>query len=135
MRKLKPFTLALLLFCLISPGLAWGKTHHATSPIVTLCLDFANESHWQQMRFSNDNGQWSNPESITTTRKGWDITANIEEDEDACGIYCVYAKFQDNDGNWSESIVACLIWDRSKPLPTPEEPAPPVTGRGCLGIF
>lgn len=133
MKKPKLFNLIILSLCLLLPNLAWGDTHHTDSPSVTLKLTFFDQTYWQQMRFSNDNEDWSDPEAIATTKTGWDITAyggGI-----GYGVKCVYLEVQDNDDNWSKPISACLIYDKPQSLPTPEEPAPPVKGKGCLGIF
>ncbi len=123
----------LLIFCLTVPGLAWGETYHTTSSIVTLTVSWVDDSMWQQMRFSNDNEHWSDPEPVTSAKPNWDMTAY--GGGPGYGVKCVYGRFQFYNGNWNDSISACLIWDKPQVPPTPEEPAPSVNRRGCLGIF
>ncbi len=158
MKKLKIIILTILLFSLIGPGLAWadtlklsfanvnlyGQQYHTTSKIITLKLFFANPDMWQRMSFSNsstsrllDDSHWSEPEPIAKTRKGWDLAAH-GGDISFDGIKCVYAKFQNNDGNWSEPISACLHYSvpqEPELPPVPDEPAPSVKKPwGCLGF-
>ena len=76
------------------------------------------------MRFSNDNQSWSSPEPLASLKEDWDLTVYGGEAGD--GIQCIYAMFQpfflwpDNDGDWSETISACLILDTVPPTGTIE---------------
>lgn len=54
-----------------------------------------------QMRFSNDNTNWSTPEAYAST-KSWTLT-------DGNGTKTVYAQFKDNAGNWSGSVTDTII--------------------------
>jgi hypothetical protein len=54
-----------------------------------------------QMKFSNDNTNWSTPEGYALT-KAWTLT-------DGNGSKIVYAQFKDNAGNWSSSATDTII--------------------------
>lgn len=77
---------------------------YTTTTVVTLNLSATDTGSGMgtdaQMRFSNDNVNWSTPEPYATT-KSWTLTSGD-------GPKTVYAKFKDIAGNWS-SIVSDTI--------------------------
>ena len=73
-----------------------------TAQNVTLTLS-ANDtgSGVSQMKFSNDNANWSSPVSYSTTT-AWTLTSGE-------GTKTVYASFADSAGNWSSGIISDQI--------------------------
>jgi len=61
-----------------------------------------------QMRFSNDNSEWSAPENYKTT-KIWEVATGD-------GAKTAYVKFSDKAGNWSDSYSAGIILDTVLPI-------------------
>lgn len=91
---------------------------------VTLTLsarDDTKGSGLSRMRFSNDNVNWSSPQSYSTTKR-WMLLSGE-------GIKTVYVKFSDRAGNWSNvysdtitlAVPAVIIKDVSD-LPDPFSP-------------
>ncbi len=84
--------------------------NYTTSPQVTLNLqaqDYSGGSGLSQMRFSNNNSLWSDPEPYTST-KNWVIpTGN--------GAKTVYVKFSDLAGNWSAPYPCVIVLDTAPP--------------------
>jgi ribosomal protein L33 len=78
---------------------------------VTLGLTCADAGGCAQMRFSNDNATWSEAETYGAA-KSWTLPAGD-------GLETVYAKFQDNAGNWSEPVSAAITLDTTAPVTTP----------------
>lgn len=105
--------LGVFLFCFICSSTAWGGTYFTRSNLVTLRLSFLDSSFWAQMRFSNNNQSWSEPEPIALTRN-WDVTAYGGKTGD--GIKCIYLETQNKDGDWGPTISACLIVDKTPPI-------------------
>lgn len=135
MKKLKIFTLIILMFCFVCPGLARGEIVHTNVPVVTLRLSFVTPM-WQQMRFSNNNKHWSKPEPVGISKAAWDLTTHRGDKK--YGVMCAYLQLQDDKNVWHPPISTCLIY-RAEPEepqapPTPPEPSPPVKKRGCLGF-
>ena len=60
-----------------------------------------------QMRFSNDNSGWSDPETYTTS-KSWTLVSGD-------GSKTVYVKFKDVADNWSEAVSDSIILDTTVP--------------------
>lgn len=62
--------------------------------VVTLQLSASDtESSVSQMQFSNNNADWSSPETYATS-KSWTLSAGL-------GTKTVYVKYKDGAGNWS----------------------------------
>ena len=81
-------------------------TPYTNSTSVTLTLsaqDNDGGSGLSQMRFSNDNVNWSTPEAYATT--------NIWTLSEGDGEKAVYVKFKDVAGNWSQSYSDSIILD------------------------
>jgi hypothetical protein len=105
----------LLTIILLAPGFsfAWTSTNNK---LVNITLSLTDTSSWIKMSFSNDNQTWSTPEPFATTKEGWDLTSNGGGTED--GVKCIYVKFQDVNGDWSEPISGCLVYDTTPPTGT-----------------
>jgi hypothetical protein len=56
---------------------------------------------------------WEPPEEFVSERQ-------VEFTTEGDGVKCLYARFQDNAGNWSEPISACLELDTVPPTGTIE---------------
>lgn len=129
MRKLKIFA-AFLIFCLIGPGLTWGETFYTNKRLVTVCLTaFDGGSGIAQMRLGYGNKHetsinaddppgpntifWDSPEEFASERQ-------VQFTSEGDGVKCIFAKFQDKAGNWSEPISACLWLDTVPPTGTIE---------------
>lgn len=130
MKKLKLFTLTILLFFLICPGLIWGETHYtsqrrvmayltakdAESGIAQMQLGY-NSRHETSIDGNDPPGPttiyWDAPKEFASERQ-------VEFTSEGDGVKCVYAKFQDKAGNWSEPISACLWLDTVPPTGTIE---------------
>jgi hypothetical protein len=95
----------------VSPGNS--KSQFVNTNLININLSLSDPDSWVQMSFSNDNQTWSTPEPFATTKEGWDLTSNGGGTED--DIKCVYVKFQDVNGDWSEPISGCLILDTMPP--------------------
>jgi hypothetical protein len=84
-----------------------GGAQYTTSTDVTLTLTCADANGCAQMKFSNDNTNWSTPESFAAT-KAWSLSWGD-------GTKTVYVKFQDNPGNWSTVYSDTIILDLTAP--------------------
>jgi uncharacterized protein GlcG (DUF336 family) len=84
-----------------------GGAQYTTSTDVTLTLTCADANGCAQMKFSNDNTNWSSPETYATT-KAWSLSWGD-------GTKTVYVKFQDNPGNWSTVYSDTIILDTTAP--------------------
>jgi alpha-tubulin suppressor-like RCC1 family protein len=85
---------------------------HTNSSAVTASLScFDAESGCAQMQFSNDNTNWSVPESYGAT-KSWNLLSG-----DATKT--IYVKFQDGAGNWSQVYSDTIVLDTAAPVTTP----------------
>lgn len=74
----------------------------STSAILALnCTDAAGSC--KQMQFRNDNSNWSAPE-VYATSKTWSLSSGD-------GPKTVYARFKDNDGNWSDAYSDAITLD------------------------
>jgi hypothetical protein len=80
---------------------------YTTSTDVTLTLTCTDANGCAQMKFSNDNTNWSSPEVYAAT-KAWSIQWGD-------GTKTVYVKFQDNPGNWSTVYSDTIILDTTAP--------------------
>jgi hypothetical protein len=83
-----------------------NDAQYTNSTTVTLNLsasDNAGGSGLSQMQFSNDNSNWSTPETYSTT-KTWLLISGD-------GTKTVYVKFSDKAGNWSEAFSDTIILD------------------------
>ncbi len=80
-------------------------TNSATAILTLSATDTG--SGLSQMKFSNDNKNWSNPESYKTA-KTWTLTSKD-------GKKTVYVKFKDNAGNWSVAYSDSIILDTTLP--------------------
>ena len=79
----------------------------STAVALTLSCDDSGGSGCGEMQFSNDNIDWSTPETFTST-KTWELTAG-----DATKT--VYARFQDSLGHWSTTYTDSIVLDTSAP--------------------
>jgi fibronectin type 3 domain-containing protein len=81
------------------------------STTVTLILSATDEGSGMgegaQMKFSNDNQTWSDPEPYSTTKENWDLTAYGGSADE--GTKTVYALFSDAAGNWMTKAVSDTI--------------------------
>lgn len=75
---------------------------------VTLSLTCTDQNVCSQMQFSNDNANWSTPETFAAT-KSWTLAIND-------GVKTVYAKFGDTVGNWSNPYAATILLDTTAPV-------------------
>ena len=82
----------------------------ATSQYVPLDLSCTDDVGCVEMQFSNDNLSWSTPEAYATSKSWWTLT-------DGDGAKIVYAKFKDNEGNWSSEYSDAITLD-SPPITT-----------------
>ncbi len=85
-----------------------------TITTVTLTLTATDtDGNVAQMKFSNNNVDWSTPENFTAS-KTWLL-------ESTPGTKTVYVRFSDNSGNWSASFSdqIKLVDNTGQPLPTP----------------
>ncbi|MBU1124884.1 MAG: hypothetical protein KKC84_02570, partial [Candidatus Omnitrophica bacterium] len=84
-------------------------TQFLSVQLSTFCEDIT--SGISQMQFSNDNLNWSEPESYAET-KTWELLAGE-------GQKTVYARFADGAGNWTtQEIMALIFFDTESPVPT-----------------
>jgi hypothetical protein len=82
-----------------------------TTTAVMLNLAGSDENGLVEMQFSNDNANWSVPETYAAT-KAWTLT-------DGDGNKTVYARFKDTAGNWSTSYTATIaLWTEPPAAPT-----------------
>jgi Chitobiase/beta-hexosaminidase C-terminal domain/RHS Repeat len=77
---------------------------------VTLTLTCSDANGCSQMRFSNDNDNYSMPETYATT-KAWTLTAGD-------GTKTAYVKFKDSAGNWSIAYSDTILLDTTPPTGT-----------------
>ncbi len=93
----------------------------AATNLTSVTLDFiaTDISGVAEMRFSNDNATWSDPEPYVTT-KTWTISQGD-------GTKTVYVKFMDITGNWSDPFTSNIVLDTTPPTVTITSPAPAVT--------
>jgi hypothetical protein len=85
-----------------------NNAQYANSPQIVLTLSAAdNSTGIDKMCFSNDNVNWSSPESYNVT-KNWNITIGDSEKT-------VYVKFSDRVGNWSRTYSDVIILDTAGP--------------------
>lgn len=113
MTKSKLFIVALLL-SLLCPQLVLGQMVYTNSPTVFVGLT-ANDgegSGIDQMKFSFDNAEWTDPEPFAAEKQ-----LELLGDD---GVKCVYVQFGDKAGNWSESISTCINLDTTPPEGTIE---------------
>jgi PKD repeat protein len=87
-----------------------GGDYFTQSRYVTLFCDPSDAGYGigpnSQMHFSNDGSTWSSPEPISNKRGKWDLGeygGSLTE-----GFKTVYARYSDNNGNWSQ-VVADVI--------------------------
>ncbi|MFZ4858387.1 MAG: LamG-like jellyroll fold domain-containing protein [Desulfuromonadaceae bacterium] len=81
---------------LINTGASATATTDETKPLdVTISLDAHDASGVAEMRFSNDNLSWTDPETYAVT-KSWQLPSGT-------GLKSVYVKFKDAVGNWSQA--------------------------------
>ena len=73
-----------------------GSTNASTVTLALTCDD-GTGSGCSQMKFSNDNATWSNPEAVNSA-KSWGLSAGD-------GPKTVYVKYSDIAGNWSNAIM------------------------------
>jgi hypothetical protein len=82
---------------------------YVAQPEVTLTLSAQDQvSGLNQMQFSNDNTNWSQPQAYTNTKQ-WTLP-------DQQGTRIVYVKFSDNIGNWSQSYSDTIFFDNTPPV-------------------
>jgi YD repeat-containing protein len=77
---------------------------------VTLTLTCTDAQGCSQMQFSNDNVNYSTPETYAAT-KAWTLTTGD-------GTKTVYAKFRDAGGNWSTFCSDSILLDTTPPTGT-----------------
>jgi hypothetical protein len=94
----------------INSGASYTKATDVT--LLISCAD--TEGSCTQMQFSNDNSNWSTPESFATT-KAWTLTSGD-------GTKTVSAKFKDNAGNWSIAYSDSIVLDTVQPATTTSPP-------------
>jgi len=87
-----------------------GGAAYTNSTSVTLTQSCSDASGCAQMQFSNDNATWSVPVSYATTTNGTLSSGD--------GTKTVYAKLQDNAGNWSTAFSASITLDTIAPTGT-----------------
>lgn len=106
---------------LINNGSTYTKS---TSVTLNLSAIDTGGSGLYQMQFSNDNLNWSAPETYATS-KAWTLTTGD-------GTRTVYAKFSDKAGNWSAVYSDTIILDTTKPTITKiyDSPDPFYTKKG-----
>jgi hypothetical protein len=105
-----------------------GDATETTSTSVTLTPTANDANGVAQMRFSNDNIDWSNWESFG--QKQWILT-------DGIGEKTVYVQFKDNAGLISSpfSDTITLVRPQSSPSPSPQPtPTPPASQTGNIII-
>jgi|GEM_PF-921742 len=83
----------------INSGVSFTNSLAVT--LTPTCTDVG--SGCSQMQFSNDNINWSVPETYGST-KSWTLSSGD-------GTKTVYVKFQDGAGNWSDAYSASIILD------------------------
>jgi len=84
-----------------------GATY-TTTVSVTLNLSASDDlSGVSQMKFSNDNITYTEPEPYSTT-KSWTLQSGD-------GMKTVYVKFKDNAGNWSTAYTDTIFLDETNP--------------------
>ncbi|WP_232278979.1 chitobiase/beta-hexosaminidase C-terminal domain-containing protein [Geotalea uraniireducens] len=83
---------------------------YVTAANVTLALSCTDSVGCSQMQFSNDNSNWSSPESYATT-KAWTLATGD-------GNKTVYVKFKDTAGNWSTVYSDTILLDATAPVTT-----------------
>jgi hypothetical protein len=74
---------------------------------VALTLTCSDPSGCAQMRFSNDDTDYSTPETFAAT-KSWSLASGD-------GAKGVYAKFKDAAGNWSAAFTDAILLDTAAP--------------------
>jgi hypothetical protein len=98
-----------------------GGATTTTNSSVTLSLSASDPSGVAEMRFSNDNVNWSTAEPYGMS-KVWSLSSGD-------GSKTVYVRFKDGKGNWSTSYNAVVALS---PTPTPT-PTPTSSGEGGGG--
>ena len=92
-----------------------GGATGTVSNLVSLTLSASDsENEVTQMQFSNNNVDWSAPETYTA-EKSWELS-------DGLGLKTVYARFKDGVGNWSSSSSDSIEFYQS-------------SGKTILGVF
>ena len=82
---------------------------YTNSDLVTLTLSATdNSGNVTQMRFSNDNSNWSTWEIYRTTRYDWTLPGGD-------GSKTVFAQFRDEAGNISSSVSDNIVLDMTAP--------------------
>jgi hypothetical protein len=100
-----------------------------TSTSVTITPNATDANGVAQMRLSNEGGNWSDWEEVTT--KTWNLTSEL-------GAKTVFAQFKDNTGLISPSYNATIDLVEPEPEPTPAptpEPSTPVPEKGNIIVY
>lgn len=92
-----------------------GGAAYATNPAVTLTLSASDPSGVTEMKFSNNNTNWSATETYGTT-KAWTLSSGD-------GYKTVYVKYKDGKGNWSGAMAATITLDTTTPVTMANPPA------------
>jgi photosystem II stability/assembly factor-like uncharacterized protein len=82
------------------------------SLIVKLTLSATDDSGIKEMRFSNGNNVWSDPETYKTTRENWDLSKFGGNFDD--GVKKVFVRFIDSLGNETQPSLEDSISFKSK---------------------
>lgn len=119
MKNLKLFTLAILLFCLLGPGLTWGEAPYVNTRLVTVQITAEDAgSGVAKIEFSDDGETWSELDAFTVEgQTEVSIEGQIEVSE-GDGKKEIWVRFQDRAGNWSEPIKVDLVLDETPPTGT-----------------
>jgi hypothetical protein len=102
-----------------------------TSTSVTITPNATDANGVAQMRLSNEGGNWSDWEEVTT--KTWNLTSEL-------GTKTVFAQFKDNTGLISPSYNATINLVKPEPSPTPTptptpQPSTPPPGKGNIIVY
>ncbi len=103
---------------LLAPNLCRGAEGYTNSIYVRLIPSATDGGSGitpgGEMRFSNDNASWSEPEIYSEFKDNWDLTAYGGTAQD--GVKYVYARFMDAASNWTtEEINVSIILDTIPP--------------------
>lgn len=82
-------------------SIAWGAASTTNTLVLLTLAANDTESEVAQMKFSNNNVDWSVAENYGTS-KSWTLSSGS-------GIKTVYVNFQDEAGNWSSSYSDTII--------------------------
>jgi len=118
MKQLKVLLVIPLLASVFTADLCFG-TVVVSSPNLNISCNIQDSGVGVvggEMIFSNNNSDWSSPESYATT-KNWDISDSAYGGNNLDGTKVIYAKFSDALGNWTENAITTTV-ELRRPVPT-----------------